>query len=1152
MTVVRHHILSLSGMPGEGGRSGEAVSTRWRTKFPLFNLFETSLHPFFCGPAGRPSESVASSRPPVSQDMMPDIQERLVRALPERYEIVRKIGVGGMGSVFLADDRKLGRKVAIKVMNPELSATVTGDRFHREIRIAAGLAHPHIVPVHDSGEADDLLFFVMRFQDGESLRALIDREGPLPIDRVLSIARDVSEGLSYAHAQDVVHRDIKPANILLTGRHALIADFGVARAVEKATSVDPSVTSSPLGTPLYMSPEQASGSPEIDGRADVYSLGCVMYEMLTGKAPFRSKSPVGVLAGHLRSPVPAVREDRPDVPQPLAEIVSRALAKSPDDRFENAESMQLALEAAQSGHGGKGLGLRDRWRWLSRRTRRVVGATAFSAAVACLVFAFLLWPPGPPSPDPSSMVVIPFRGPGATAEEEVLMVALADELTRQLDRWDSVSAVPQIALSGTRFDMGFDTPILERIEDGLALARAVGAGTVVALSALAQGDSVLFSADLLGVRNGRRRGRAVEARAGPGDVSGAAMTLANLVLGLGGTAAEVSRLREQSTVPEALIANEAGRRALERWSLTEAQQNFRRATELDPGFAMAQHYLALTCYWQWEEGLATVDDVGEEIPLASTLARRNSPGLPMRDSLHILAFNRFQAGDYESARAHYRTLLERDSADVYAWFLQGSVEFYDPWLTESSTGTLSPRSNLNQARRSLEEAVRLSPGFHGAYGMVFKIATSVARAADRVSAPGFELPRGEFFPPWAQPGTPLQAEAFWPAYLDSLVWFDDDSWAAVPDSLASSGADLLLGESLGVLRRWAAFEPDQARPQRELAQWALFLRDRLRAPVPPARIDSLTEEAFRYASRALSLSADTTQYELFELANLHLAMGEVEEARSVWTTAVEWQSGISDGGISSASANVPLFLGRPNEALRLLEAEPARSHFYLDTVTGGLVDDGGGESLVQRLRILGATGQSGPGLDDAISQLMDLWASGPGRTQEEMALLKRQNAPRIAIALRLSPAMLESWIANLELEDPLWDLLRSESEEGQRALLEAAMDPGHPEIGDLSRTYILGKMAQQVGDHTGALRLFSRLDSLAFEIRVRDAGWGLLALSYIDRGLSYEAAGDPGKAIEFYTRFSEAWSEPDGSHELIRTARRRLDDLSQETQTRGG
>jgi serine/threonine protein kinase len=239
-----------------------------------------------------------------------ELRALLAPALADRYAIERGIGSGGAAIVYLARDLKHGRQVALKVLRTDVSASLGADRFLREIRIAAGLNHPHILAVHDSGEAAGLLYYVMPFVEGESLRDRLKREGALPLDDSLRIAREVADALAYAHSQGVVHRDVKPGNILLVGGHAVVADFGIAMATGGDTD-SLAELGVPIGTPNYMSPEQGGGRGPVDGRSDLYSLGCVLYEMLTGKPPFDGASPQEVMARHATDPPPAVRATRP-------------------------------------------------------------------------------------------------------------------------------------------------------------------------------------------------------------------------------------------------------------------------------------------------------------------------------------------------------------------------------------------------------------------------------------------------------------------------------------------------------------------------------------------------------------------------------------------------------------------------------------------------------------------------------------------------------------------------------------------------------------------------------------------------------------------------------------------------------------------------
>jgi eukaryotic-like serine/threonine-protein kinase len=314
--------------------------------------------------------------------------ERLKAALADRYLLERELGAGGMATVYLAQDRKHHRKVAVKVLRPELAATLGPERFTREIEIAANLQHPHILAVHDSGEADGFLYYVMPYVDGDSLRDRLQRQGELPIHDAVRILVEVVDALAHAHQKGVVHRDIKPENILLSGRHALVTDFGVAKAVSEATGRHQLTTAGvALGTPAYMAPEQAAASPNLDQRVDIYAVGALAYELIAGRPPF-SGTPQEVLAAHVTRPPEPLASRRAACPSALAAVIMKCLEKRPSDRWQSAEELVAALEPLTTPSGGI----------TPTTTRPVSGVTAarvspagrWSAAIAVLAIVALL------------------------------------------------------------------------------------------------------------------------------------------------------------------------------------------------------------------------------------------------------------------------------------------------------------------------------------------------------------------------------------------------------------------------------------------------------------------------------------------------------------------------------------------------------------------------------------------------------------------------------------------------------------------------------------------------------------------------------------------------------------------------------------------
>src|SRR5204863_5006280 len=316
---------------------------------------------------------------------MAELSERLQTALGTAYRVERELGGGGMSRVFVAEETRLGRRVVIKVLPPDLALEMRMDRFNREIQLSASLQHPHIVPLLAAGGADDILYYTMPLVEGEALRTRLSRDGELPVRDAVRILKDVADALAYAHARGVVHRDIKPDNVLLSGHHAVVADFGVAKAVSQAKT-ESGLTSVgvALGTPAYMAPEQAAGDPNIDARADIYAFGAMAYEMLTGRSPFAGMAPHQMLAAHVTEPVTPITNRRAAIPSALAELVMACLAKNPADRPQRADEILQVLDGIATPSGSQAItSSAATMRHLLRRPRN--RALAFGAAAAILL-----------------------------------------------------------------------------------------------------------------------------------------------------------------------------------------------------------------------------------------------------------------------------------------------------------------------------------------------------------------------------------------------------------------------------------------------------------------------------------------------------------------------------------------------------------------------------------------------------------------------------------------------------------------------------------------------------------------------------------------------------------------------------------------------
>lgn len=379
--------------------------------------------------------------------MSEEVRAQIQKSLGDDYSIDREIGGGGMSRVFAATDVALGRPVVIKILAPELGAAVNLERFRREIQFAARLQHAYIVPVLSAGVADGLPYYMMPLVDGETLRSSLQRSGAMPVAEVLRILRDTAEALCYAHEHGIVHRDIKPENILIAGSHAHVTDFGVAKAISDATDALGGLTSVgiALGTPAYMAPEQAAGDPATDLRADLYALGAVGYEMLTGAAVFSARSAQAMLAAHAVEKPEDIRIRRPSVPGALAALVMKCLEKHPADRPQTAREFLGALEmvnlsGAVNSFSAQGSVLRGfpRWAW-----------TAAAAVAIAAAGAMVLMRPGEAAAGQIRLVVLPFENLGAAADQ-YFADGVSEEVTNRLVRVAGLSVIARSSAAQLR------------------------------------------------------------------------------------------------------------------------------------------------------------------------------------------------------------------------------------------------------------------------------------------------------------------------------------------------------------------------------------------------------------------------------------------------------------------------------------------------------------------------------------------------------------------------------------------------------------------------------------------------------------------------------------------------------------------------------
>ncbi len=409
---------------------------------------------------------------------MPDLLSRLGESLSDRYVIESEIGRGGMATVYLATDLKHNRKVALKVLHPELAASVGHDRFLREIEIVAGLTHPRILTLIDSGDADGLLFYVMPYVEGQTLKERLTREGALPLDESLRIAREVADALAYAHEKGVIHRDIKPSNILFEAGHAVISDFGVARAVGAAgEGGDATAAGLAVGTPKYMSPEQASAG-DVDGRADVYALGCVLWEMLAGDAPFDAPTPHAILALKSSDSTPSLRVRRKSVPPDVEGVIAKAMAPQAADRYRTAREFEGALAEPETA---------EKLRPRRRRQARMRALAGTAIVVLAVLAAWWVFGRGTPLEAAGPYPLAVLAPENLTGEEDYFVAGQHQALI------DQIAAISGFRVISRRTVARYD-------EEGKTIpeiAEAMGVRGVVASSLTREGDTVRVGLQLI-------------------------------------------------------------------------------------------------------------------------------------------------------------------------------------------------------------------------------------------------------------------------------------------------------------------------------------------------------------------------------------------------------------------------------------------------------------------------------------------------------------------------------------------------------------------------------------------------------------------------------------------------------------------------------
>jgi tetratricopeptide (TPR) repeat protein len=1055
------------------------------------------------------------------------LESRLRTALAGQYRVEGLLGQGGMGSVFRAHDEALDRPVAIKVVAPDVAASAElRQRFVQESRTVARLRHPHIVAVYSAGEADGLLYFVMEFVPGESLRDRLTREGRLAEAEAVPILRDIALALDYAHAQGLVHRDVKPENVLLdrdTGR-AMLTDFGVARALQGNLQI--TGAGFVLGSPRYMSPEQASGDADIDGRSDLYSLGLIAVEMLTGAPAVDAPTAASVLVKHLTEAVPSLSESAPATSPAVASAIDRLLAKDRDARWPHGRAFAAAVTGDPMADTPSGP--------VTRATpTRLIGAASGGKATKTPARGrrgLLVWG-GLAIATLASLAVVLSRPAGAREAERAWLVAPfevqapdnsldwlreggVNMLTLSLEQWRDLKVVEYERTLDLLRDERLDEARRISFDDAERLARRAGVGRVVLGQLTLAGDSLIATATLYDTRAQDVVDRARVAALRTADPRSVFEQLAGDLLNLaGGPRVSLDLARQTTNSVDAYRLYLEGLRSLNSWRLDAADSLFTQAIRRDSTFALAYYRRSLGRGWRnWSDTL-NVADAERAVQFAARLPQRQQEIVRGHAEL-TSAFRLLQRGDPDAARASLLASHERlarlvavDSLDAEAWYAFADAAYHLVLNTSYGRSPDSTAKYLNQSMRAFQRTIALDSTFHLAYEHLVSMYNQAAVPRAFIVLVGDSIKPGGPVAYETRLGTPAQVEALRNAASvrareAAMGWIAADPDAvqarkALADNLLTAGmADSAIGVLQAAMARSSTNDPTFA--WRILAIRARALRPgtgaeaaTMLAATPDDTLRRLAVgERYLILQDAMSIGALTGRPSL-----ISAAAGTMTRA----TDGMDIVPGVKSAAVAlwlsltmKASMGIPLTVTDRQQltgVARQLEGLPPQQRDWLSAYMTFLAtrDVQHGELAV---RTLAAQGDS----------------TGYPELRALLAIERRDSSE----ARRLARSF------------PSVDSLRT-SRIGTTGLRM------------VTRAVVLAEL----GDVRQALAVLELIDPSRFSLSESvETTWAVYVRQFMLRGALYERIGEPVKARQAYERFLELWRDGEAPLEpQLRTAR---------------